>query len=697
MQDKKINLIILDETFDTEESIVSALRAQGFAAHSNRVEDEEDLLAAIADKQPDIVIYSNNLELISLADTRKCLDQSMAQAPVPLIAVDRNSGQSQVVDVMQRGANDLCSYDNMEHLLLVIKRELQAWRNWQKTSQLQTAFVESEKRCATLLDSSRDAIAYVHEGMHIYSNASYLELFGIEHSDDLEGMPILDMVAQSDRDTFKQHLREFMAGKEPEDTGSLKLIKPDGSEFDGKIEFSPASIEGEPCVQIVIRQQQIDSEELERQLKLLSQKDQLTGLYNRQYCLEQLEYAIDECEKQNTQAALLQVQIDNFDNIKKQLGVFGADKYLIEVAKTLQQATGSDDILSRYLYSSFAIIINNKDEKAVLDYVKNIHKVVSDLIADIDGNSVNTTCCIGVALIDKNSPDCNEVLSSAEKAANEAAEKGHGETMLYIPPKGELTRQEVETKFRDQLTAALKDDRFVLHFQPIVSLHGDTDERYEVFVRMHDDESDELIMPQNFLPAAERIGMSIAIDRWVLYKTIGLLTERIKAGKKTHFFLKLSASSLKDDTLIDWLSFQIKEKQIPPSSLIFVVKESVAVTNLKQSRELANKLRKIHCGFVLDDFGTGTNPFQLLQHIDVDYVRMEKSLMDDLSENPQNQEAIQKIAERAAEMGKLTIAQFVPDAGSLSILWGMGVNFIQGYFLQEPTAELNYDFTDMTG
>lgn len=697
MEDKTINLIILDDSFDTEEKIVSTLRTQGYAAHSSRVEDDEDLLSAIQDKAPDIVIYTNGMELISLEETRKCIDQAMDKAPVPLIAVDRQANTSNVVEVMRKGASDLSSYENMGHLMLVIKREVTAYRNWLKTFKLQTALDESEKRCASLLDSSRDAIAYVHEGMHIYSNASYLELFGLEESDELEGMPVLDMVAQVDRDAFKASLRSFMSGKTSEESDTLRLVKPDGSEFDGKIEFSTASIDGEPCVQIIIRQQATDSEELERQLKLLSQKDQLTGLFNRQYCLEQLENTIVECEQNNSQAALLEIQLDNFDSIKNQLGVFGADKFLIEAANTLNAATEDDDILSRYMYSSFTIIIKNKDEAAVKAYAQNIQKIISDLVATIDDTDINTTCCIGIAMIDKDSPDCNEILARAEKATQEAVEKGNGEIKLYIPKKGELSRHEVETKFKEQLTTALKDDRFVLHYQPIISLHGDTEERYEVFVRMIDPESGELIMPQNFLPAAERIGMSIAVDRWVLYKTITVLTERVKAGRKTHFFLKLSASSLKDETLIDWLSFQIKEKGIPADSLIFVVKENIAVTNLKHSKELSAKLRKINCGFVLDDFGTGTNPFQLLKHIEVDYVRMERSFMENLSDNPQNQEAIQKIAERAAEMGKLSIAQFVPDATSLSILWGMGVNFIQGYFLQEPTAELDYDFTEMTG
>ncbi len=697
MQDKQLNLIIIDDSFDTEEKIVSTLRTQGYAPRSSRVEDDEDLIESIQNKKPDLVLYTRGMELISLKETCDCIKKTLDCAPIPLIAVDKEETESNVVEAMRAGASDLSSYTNMDHLMMIINREVNAYRNWQKTFQLQTAYEETEKRCASLLDSSRDAIAYVHEGMHVYSNDSYLSLFGIEHSDELEAMPVLDMVAQSDRDAFKESLRDFMQNKGNRQSETLTLVKPDGTEFQGIIEFSTASIEGESCVQIIIRQQQGNSEDLERQLKLLSQKDQLTGLYNRQYCLEQLDIVITECEQNDSQSALFEIQLDNFDNIKNELGVFGADKFLIEVAQALNAIVDDSHVLSRYMYSSFTIIAKDIKQDDVNDYARKVQKIISDMEAEIDGKHINTTCSVSIALIDKDSPDCNEILARAEKASAEALERGNNQIQLYVPEKGELTRHEVETKFKAQLTDALKNDKFVLHYQPIVSLHGDTDERYEVFVRMGLDESDELVMPKDFLPAAERIGMSIAIDRWVLYRTVVELTKRWEAGHRTRFFIKLSAASLKDETLIDWLDFQIKEKNLPDNSLVFEVKENVAVTNLKQAKQLADSLRKIKCGFVLDDFGTGTNPFQLLEHIKVDYVRMEKSFMENLADNPQNQELIKNITENASAQGIFTVAQFVPDASSLSILWGMGVNFIQGYFLQEPSAELNYDFTEMTG
>jgi diguanylate cyclase (GGDEF)-like protein len=696
VDEKTINLIIVDDSFDTEEKIVSTLRAKGYAARSARVEDEEDLIEAIKANKPDLVLYSQGMELITLKDTCKTMRENTDNSPIPVIAVEKTDSLSATADAIDAGAMDLSSYNDMRHLVQVIDREVTAYRNWRKTSSLQKAFDESERRCNSLLDSSRDAIAYVHEGMHVYSNASYLEMFDIEAKEDLEGIPILDMVAQSSRDDFKDFLREYMKTDVGLEKFQTRLLNPSGKEFDGEMEFSAAQIDGEPCVQVVIRKEDVNTEELERQLKLLSQKDQLTGLFNRQHCLEELEAVISQCEEGKHKAAVMEIRLDNFENIKNEVGVVGADQYIVDVAKELQNATHEGDLLARYTHASFIIIANDHDADSINKYAEEIQTTISDFEAKIGDDSINTTGGIGITLVDKNSPECNELLARAEKASDTAADAGTNQISLYVPKEGEMTRQEVDIKFRGQLTEAITKNKFLLHYQPIVSLHGDQDERYEVFVRLKNDDG-KLIMPQDFFPAAERIGMATAIDRWVLTRTLNVLHERWKKGSRTRFFIKLSAPSLKDDTLIDWLDFQIKEKQLPADCLIFEVKETAAVTNLKYTKTMCDSLKKINCGFVLDDFGTGTNPFQLLEHINVDYIRLDREFMEGLAENTQHQEVIQKIAAEAAEMGKMTIAQFVPDASSLSILWGMGLNFIQGYFLQEPSPIMNYDFSDMGG
>ena len=696
MEDKIINLIVIDDSFDSEEKIISSLRNAGYTARSSRVEDDEDLLEVLVKQTPDLIIYFEGMELISLKQTIDCLKKDKKNESCRVISVNKTE-QPDVVSAMRAGAADAASFTDINHLLLIIAREHMSQRSAKQVSKLNKAYKESERRCTSLLDSSRDAIAYIHEGMHVYSNQSYLDMFDIEESDELEGMPILDMVVAEVRDDFKGFLRDYTKNQDQSKRLETQLHKPDGEEFKGEMEFSPAQIDGEPCIQIIIRKEDVNSEELERQLKLLSQKDQLTGLFNRQYCIEKLETTIENAEKGENTAALLEIHIDNFDDIKSSVGVVKSDQYIVEAAQALQGVIRDDDIIARYTHDSFVVIANGYTQDNVDSYAAEFQSAISQLETVIDGSNINTTCCVGIALIDKNSPEFNDILARSEKSVAAAQAKGANQVFTYTPEKGELTRHEVDIKFKEQLTDALKNDKFLLHFQPIVSLHGDTDERYEVFVRLESSDSNEVIMPQDFLPAAERIGMAIAIDRWVLYRTIQEYGKRAKDGKNTLFFIKLSASSLKDDTLLDWLSYQIKEKNIPAHTLNFEVKETTAVTNLKSTKSLSHKLKDIGCGFVLDDFGTGTNPFQLLDHIHVDYVRVESSFMENLADNPQNQETIKEIARQAAVLGKLTIAQRVPDATSLSILWGMGINFIQGYFLQEPLPQMEYDFTEMSG
>ena len=696
MDDKIINLIVIDDSFDSEEQIVSKLRTAGLTAKSSRVEDAEDLLESIKSQIPDFVIYFEGMELISLKETVKCLNESNKSEDSRVILVNKEE-LPDTVNALRSGAIDATCFADSDHLILIIEREYQALCNARIITKVNKEFSESEKRFSSLLDSSRDAIAYIHEGMHVYSNQSYLEMFGIHESDDLEGMPILDMITSEDRGAFKTFLRDHTKNDNDVEKLNTNLRKPNGEEFSGEMELSPARIDGEPCIQVVIRKEDVNSEDLERQLKLLSQKDQLTGLFNRQYAIEKLETTIADVEQNTYTAALMEIHIDNFDEVKNTVGVVHSDQYVTEAAKELQRTVHEGDIISRYAHDSFIVIAIDYGEKNIESYAAELQQSISQLETNINGSVINTTCCIGITLIDSDSPEYNEVLLRSEKAVTTAQEKGANQVVTHVPVKGELTRHEVDAKFKEQLTNALKNDKFVLHYQPIISLHGDTEERYEVFVRLETDEGEELIMPQDFLPAAERIGMSIAIDRWVLFRALKEFAKKQKEGIGTRFFIKLSGPSIKDDTLMDWLTYQVKERKIPANTLNFEIKESVAITNLKSAKVLSQKLKAIGCGFVLDDFGAGANPFQLLEHVDVDYIRMDRGFMEELVDNPKNQETIKRITARATELGKFTIAQHVPDAGSLSILWGMGVNFIQGYFLQEPLPEMEYDFTETSG
>jgi EAL domain-containing protein (putative c-di-GMP-specific phosphodiesterase class I) len=119
------------------------------------------------------------------------------------------------------------------------------------------------------------------------------------------------------------------------------------------------------------------------------------------------------------------------------------------------------------------------------------------------------------------------------------------------------------------------------------------------------------------------------------------------------------------------------------------------VNQLKSARALARALQQIHCQFAIDEFGTGLNPFQLVKHVNADYVRINHIYMDNLAQNSENQESISELAYQASDMKINTITPGVTDAAVLSVLWTLNVDFVQGEFLQTPQKDLNYDFSSM--
>lgn len=693
-KETSVNMIVIDDSFNNEEKLVSTIRSLGTTARSVRVEDDEDLEEALKKTTPDLLIYSNGMELIDLPTTIKILTDHKLINTTSVLTACREGNANDLDLVMSQGANDQIDLNNEAHLKNVLQRELLQIKNNKRLAKIEVAYLESKKRIESLMDSSRDAIAYIHEGMHIYSNQSYLELFGFEENEDLEGTPILDMVSSDDQNSFKKFLRDY--GKKTKiESFESGMKNADGTEFNGKIEFSPASIDGEPCIQIIIRNE-LDQKELEKQINLLSQRDQVTGLYNRQFFLDSLEKTISKAKKDKTESALLYLSLDNFHDMKTKLGVIGGDQLLIDIAELLKKVCSADDVLARFDSHNFTIIHENSNREGAETCGNKLREAIEQFNTEINGTKTNTTCTIGISLIEQESPESSEILLRAEKAAEESQALGPNKVSVYVPKEGELTQKEVDTKVSSALLAALKNDMFVLNYQPVISLHGDIEERYEVYIRMKDKKG-AIIMPDDFIPAAERSGLMPLVDRWVISNALKVLMAQKKAKKDTKFFIKLSEASLRDEKLLPWLEQKIHAANINKNAIIFEIKESVAVTNLKQSKALGEGLAALDCGFALDDFGTGMNPFQLLKHIPVDYLKIESSFMDKLSTNTQNQETVKNITETATKMGKLTIAQCIHDASSLSVLWGMGVNFIQGNFLQEPMAELNYDFSEMAG
>jgi diguanylate cyclase (GGDEF)-like protein len=691
--EKRIRLIIIDDDFNDSEKMISLVKSAGFGVRSEKAEDEEDLNELLASHDPELILCTiDGMPELSLEQTIACVQAG--NKSVPVIAID-NDGSKSTVECMVAGAADKVNKADQEHLKQVVLRTALNQFEHEELIKARESLKEAEVRCKTLLNSSKDAIAYVHDGMHIYANDSYLELFGYESWDDLEGMPILDLVGSDDQSKFKEFLRAYDKSSDPNQDLDLKLTPLEEEVFEANMEFSQASIDGEHCTQVIIRSRE-NSKELQEQIDYLSQRDLLTGLYNRPTFMTRLTEALEQAHGGEGNSVVMHLELDNFDSIRQELGINAGDKLLTEAGKLFMEKIGDENMIARFEGDSFTIL-SPHFEGAALDALTNtLLTGVADHSFDLDGKSVSCTASIGATIIDEEAPDDNEVISRANKAFEEATGAGGNKVVIYKPKAGEMTQKQVDTEWANKIKAALTSDRLKLLYQPVVSLHGDPGERYEVFVRLIDEQG-EAVSPAEFMESAERSGIASALDRWVTLNAIRALQERRKAGKQAIFFIKLTAGSLQDESIPGWIKDQITQHQVPPECFVFELKEKTAVSYLNQAKNLVKILHEIEAEFTLDGFGSGENPFQILTHLPADYLKIDGHFMENLAGSPENQSTIKGLTDKAHTLSKLTIAQRVDDANALSVLWGMGVNFIQGNFLCPPSETADYDFSSMGG
>ena len=691
--EKLIRLLIVDEGLHQAEQITSSLRSSGLHVLAEFADDSAGMCDIIVNKTLDIVLFSMQLEDFNLQQVQHLIRECGRHLSVIGLASDIS--EEIIVAAMQDGAQDVVQYEALEHLALVIRREADSLRTWRKAVAIDRELHESEKRCQSLLANSKDAVAYVHEGMHIYANEPYMDLFGCTDLDELEATPLIDLVAPSQQDDLKKFLRDLNQNKAVSNELKLNLVHTSGEVLEGLLECSRATYEGEPCTQIVIRSR-ADTTELEQQINYLHQHDLVTGLYNRQFFMDALQSTINSAINGEQTASLLYISIDNFQHIRDTVGISGCDIVINDVAQILKDNL-ADQNVARFGAYSYTVLIGSEARNELDGMVQDLLKRVETHISEVGNQSISPTCSIAIYNIDENTPNNpGEVLARSERVLEQIQKDGGNESKLYVPQAGEMSQAEQDGKIASLIKAAIASNSITALFQPIVSIGGATGERYEIIRQVHDKDG-EVLDEAALMPSAERTGTARTLDRWAILFAVKLISDELKKNRKLNIVIPLSCDSLQDASLTRWIASRISSAKIPGEQLVFAISESHAVNHLKAAKTLYKGLKQLHCQIVLDGFGTGLNPFQLVKHLPPDYLRINEAFIDGLATNQENQNSIRDITAEASSMEIQCIIPSVHDASVLTVIWSVGADFVQGDFLQAPSNELNFDFSSMSG
>jgi multidomain signaling protein FimX len=686
--DNVIKLLLIEDSADEAEQIISMLRNGGIAVRPSRAGNEAELEDLLERQTPDLIL--SNLGSTDLPFRQAAEAVNRSGKDIALVVYGASFADNEVIEAFRDGARALALQSRPDHLQMIVRREFEALALRRSVRRLENALRESERRCSDLLDSSRDPIAYVHEGMHVRANRAYLETFGYEDFEDIESMSILDMVAADDADDFKSLLKRLSKGERPPQKLNLKGQRADGETFDAVMEFAEAMYEGEPCQQIVFRQQETDPGTTE-ELEDLRRKDLVTELFNRQYLTGELDRVVAAANAGKSDQALVLLELDNYKTVLDGIGLGNTDLLLGDMANLLRRHLKETDIPGRLGEHTFGILVHDRNAEAVGQLAETLRKAFEERIFEIGKNSINLTMSVAASLIGEKAANGNAVLDQASVTLRAVQAEGGNLARVFDPAAKDKADAEKNRHWLKLIKDSLSNDGYVLYFQPIISLQGAEGDFYEILLRMKGPKGE--ILPGFFMPIAEQYGLMPQLDRWVIGTAIKSLSEREQGGRKTTFFIKLAPQSLDDQTLLPWIALQLKNARQRGDALVFEMPESKVVTNLKPARAFVRGLEQLHCGFALEQFGSGLNSFQLLKHIPAHYLKVDRSYMAELPKNKESQERIKAMCEQAHNAGKLTIAEFVEDAASMSILFSCGINFVQGNFLQEPEKVMSYEFS----
>ncbi|MBJ7275566.1 GGDEF domain-containing response regulator [Marinobacter salarius] len=687
-----VHLLILDPSQNDAETLVSLLRNSGKATRAHRITSEEDLEETLKTGNWDLLLARDDVEQEFGADGALAMIRRMDK-DIPFVLLTSEFHRERTVAVMKAGGQDTVPFENKDQLVLVVNRELSALEDRRRRRILESHLREAEQRCQLLLESSKDAIAYINDGMHIYANQSYMEFLGYDDIDDLICIPVLDTLTPESQEKYKEFMKSFADSGEDGMTMNCVARRSDDQELSVTMSVSAATYDGETCTQIVIQPEHSDAE-LEEKIRQISSQDLLTGLFNRQYLMDALGQTIATAGKENKTGALAYIALDNFMGLKGQVGIAGADLMLGDLATLLKEQAPDDMVLARLSDDAFCLLCQPCEDKVMAEQCEAIRKKVEDHLFDINGRTVQLTLSIGVAAITENAPKAPDLMGRAHTASSDLKKKpGHEQgngVLVYNPVDYEALD---ESSSVDGIQKALDDNRFKLLFQPIINLRGEGEEHYEAFVRMLNKDNEE-VSPYDFLPPAGPSEMAIKIDRWVTLQTIKQLSSHRSRGHDTRLFLNITAETLEDKTFTPWLSVALKAARLPGDSLIFQIREGDANNYMKQAKEFAKAVHELHCKVSICQFGCALNPFNTLKHIDVDYVKIDGSFTEELQKKDDAKEEVKEMVKSLQSAGKLTIVPLVENASVLATLWQAGVNYIQGYYLQAPVPEMNYDFGD---
>ena len=669
-----VSLLVTDRSPESAERINSLLRNSGIKVHVFHAATGIEVKRCLDSDLPVLILYADADEGEASLEEISALANAFN---VPLAYYSDLADPEKLAADLGNTACFVINSAREDLLTESVERLIRNVESERGNEARQQHLEELEHRYDLLLDSSRDAIAYIHEGLHVYANRAYLEALRVQEETDVAGLSLLDMIDAGDTN-LKTLLKGFSKGSFPAEPLPVKVRRPDGSGFEANLSFSPARYDGEDCTQMMMQRRDA-ANELAAELERMRFTDPLTQLHNRKAFVDELETWVTGGHGEGT-TAVLYIEPDGFEALQDELSVDTVDAFISDLASVIRGCLADGDVPARINDRGFAVLAHRPTSADLEALAEKILTAYRGHLVEVGERSLTASCSIGLTNLGRLVVDSGEIIARARKAQAEAAANGD-KLVVFRPQLTAVASVDGEQQWLDRVKDALSNHDFYSVQQSIIDLDGDGDQLVENITYMRGEGGDHA--PAEFAALADRFDLAGGIDRQIIP---GLLKTLVESDERQ--IINLSGNSILDYAFPGWFAEQLKASCVEGSRVVLQISAGSALNNLRPAQRLAKELKPLGCHLSISMFDAERRTCQLLEHLDATYVKLHPALTEELTANTSKQEAIRSVVEAAEAHGVAVIADEVADTSSLAVLWQCGVKLIAGAFLRESTQVL---------
>ncbi|MGO2135195.1 EAL domain-containing protein [Marinobacter sp.] len=429
--------------------------------------------------------------------------------------------------------------------------------------------------------------------------------------------------------------------------------------------------------------------------------DRGTGLTNRREFTARLHRSMKEKDETATDSSLLYLNLDAFGHFNAIAGNGACDRYLRELASSLDIRSRPQDTISRLSGDTFALLIEGCTEPEARKLAEDALNLIRSFVFEWHGHQLQTTASGGLLVMGKDTPaDPEQLLSQAADLCHQAKTSGRNRihTAHASRPK---TDDSTSNEYVDQIRKALDQQSLILEFQTLKPVASVTwGDHIEILSRIPGNGNhEECLQPDQFLPVAERFNLAKRLDRQVILQTLTWLDDhQLLEARLKYCGFNLSLASVLDDTFADFMESVLRVSNYPAECFCFEIREAHATQYPDEVTVLCDALHRIGCRVALDGAGASVESYNLAAKLPVDIIKLDRSLMLRLGDDPVQQIMAEALHRIALDSGKITVATFIENSDILKKVRTLGIHFGQGLRLSppKPLAELTPVAVDLS-